>query len=171
MVLRSRRCIARGPCDDSGRTMAPFDLRTWLAAVRRSKLSTRLTIIFVAAIVLPWCAYAWLTISERSAHVNRTERHLSALAAAYGQHAATLMQRYAPGEVDDGLAGFREGLNVPNVSLSLGRRGSTPAADDVIVADADISSVGLAARASMREGEALQEWQAGAYTQAVIFLQ
>ena len=150
--------------------MAPFDLRTWLAAVRRSKLSTRLTIIFVAAIVLPWCAYAWLTISERSAHVNRTERHLSALAAAYGQHAATLMQRYAPGEVDDGLAGFREGLNVPNVSLSLGRRGSTPAADDVIVADADISSVGLAARASMRKDEALQEWQAGAYTQAVALL-
>ena len=72
--------------------MASFDMREWLASVRRSKLSTRLTVLFVAAIVLPWCAYAWLTISEHSAHVERTERTLTTLAAAYGQHAATLMQ-------------------------------------------------------------------------------
>ena len=106
--------------------MAVFDMRQWLASVRRSKLSTRLTVLFVAAIVLPWCAYAWLTISERSAHVDRTERTLAALAAAYGQHAATLMQLYAQSEVDDELTAFREALNVPDVSFSLGKPSSTP---------------------------------------------
>src|SRR5688572_31546769 len=104
--------------------MAFFEIRQWLASVRRSKLSTRLTVLFVAAIVLPWCAYAWLTISEHSAQVDRTERTLAALAAAYGQHAATLMQLYAQSEADDELAAFREALNVPEISFSLGKPSS-----------------------------------------------
>jgi signal transduction histidine kinase len=135
-----------------------------------SKLSTRLTVLFVAAIVVPWCAYAWLTIAVHSAHVARTERTLSALAAAYGQHAATLMQIYAQDEVDDELAAFREGLNVPNVSFALGKPGSTPVAGDVIVA-ADVSPMGFAVTASMRKDEALREWRVDAYAQAVaLFL-
>ena len=150
--------------------MAFFDMRQWPASVRRSKLSTRLTVLFVAAIVLPWCAYAWLTISERSAHVDRTERTLTALAAAYGQHAVTLMQLYAQSKVDDELAAFREALNVPDVSFSLGKQGSTPGAGDVIVAHADVSSIGFSVTASMRKDEALREWWGDAYTQALALL-
>jgi signal transduction histidine kinase len=145
-------------------------MREWVRRVRRSKLSTRLTVLFVAAIVLPWCAYAWLTISEHSAHVDRTERTLTALAAAYGQHAATLMQLYAQGEVGDELAAFREALNVPDVSFSLGTPGSAPVAGDVIVADADVSAMGFSVTASMRKDEALREWRADAYTQALALL-
>ena len=49
-------------------------LRNWLAKARNSKLSTRVTVLFVGAFILPWCVYAWLTITERSEQVsqNRT---------------------------------------------------------------------------------------------------
>ena len=77
--------------------MALYDMRDWLASVRKSKLSTRVTILFAAALVIPWCAYAWLAVSQRAEHVDRTERHLAALAAAYGQHAATVIQLHAHG--------------------------------------------------------------------------
>ena len=59
---------------------AVFDMRQWLTAVRRSKLSTRVTILFAAALVLPWFAYAWLTLTDRAEQVATTERHLAALA-------------------------------------------------------------------------------------------
>ena len=150
--------------------MAFFDMRQGLASVRRSKLSTRLTVLFVAAIVLPWCAYAWLTISERSAQVDRTERTLTALAAAYGQHAATLMQLYARSEADGELAAFREALNVPEISFSLGTPSSAPGAGDVIVAYADVSSMGFSVTASMSKDEALREWWGDATTQALALL-
>jgi signal transduction histidine kinase len=151
----------------SGRTMAFFDLRTWLACVWRSKLSTRVTVIFAAAIVVPWCIYAWLTVSEHAAHVERTERTLSTLAAAYGQHTATVVQLSAQGEADDELAAFREALNVPHVSFSLAKRDPAAPAGDAIVADADVASMGLNVRASMSKSEALREWRANAYAQAV----
>jgi signal transduction histidine kinase len=150
--------------------MAPFDLRTWLASVWRSKLSTRVTVLFAVAIIVPWCVYAWLTVSERTAHVERTERTLSTLAAAYGQHAATVMQLHAQDEADDELMAFREALNVPYVSFSLGRPDSAAPAGDAIIADADIASMGLGVRASMSKAEALREWRANAYTQAVALL-
>ncbi len=163
--------------------MAIFDMREWLASVRRSKLSTRLTVLFVAAIVLPWCAYAWLTISERVQHVERTERTLAALAAAYGQHAATLMQLGAHGEsgkavsmprlpmwttqVEDDLATFRQALNVPGVIFSLRGRASAPLPDGRIAGEVDGLSAGFGVMASMSKDEALQEWRADAYTQAI----
>ena len=163
--------------------MAFFDIREWLAAVRRSKLSTRLTVLFVAGIVLPWCAYAWLTVSNRTAEVERTERTLAALAAAYGQHAATLMQLGARGDagkavsqprlpawtarVDEELAAFRQGLNVPNVRFSLRRTGSAPIPDDAIAATAEDASTGFSVAASMSKTEALKKWWADVYAQSV----
>ena len=150
--------------------MASFDLRTWLTSVWRSKLSTRLTVLFVAAIVLPWCAFAWLTISERAAQVERTERNLVALATAYGQHAATLKQLYEQDEAEDELATFREALNVPSITFSLHGLGAIAGASDVIVGDADVASMGFGVTASMRTDEALREWRADAYTQALALL-
>ena len=67
-------------------------LRIWFAKARNSKLSTRVAVLFVGAFILPWCVYAWLTITERSEQVTRTEHSLAALAAAYGEHATTLMR-------------------------------------------------------------------------------
>ena len=150
--------------------MAPFDLRIWLTSVWRSKLSTRLTVLFVAAIVLPWCAFAWLTISERAAQVERTERNLVVLATAYGQHAATLKQDYVQDEAEGELATFREALNVPSITFSLHGLGATAGASDAIVGDADVPSMGFGVTASMSKDEALREWRADAYTQALALL-
>src|SRR6266436_4217555 len=72
--------------------MAVFDVRNWLAGARRSKLSTRVTVLFVGAFILPWCVYAWLTVTDRADQVKRTEHNLAPLAAAYAEHAATLMR-------------------------------------------------------------------------------
>ncbi len=153
--------------------MAAFHLRAWYGKVRRSKLSTRVTVLFAAAFVIPWCAYAWLTISERTEQVQRSERMLAALAAAYGQHATTLISNPGTARVEDELTAFRAALNVPGVSFSLrrsGEQGSTPALDDrngMIVAEANRPSDGIVAAASMSEAEALKDWRAGAYAQAL----
>src|SRR5262245_51277872 len=97
-------------------------MREWLARVRKSKLSTRVAVLFGGAFVLPWCAYAWLTAVERADQVERTERYLAALASAYAQHAATLQpDAGAPSNsrLEEELAAFRAGLNVPGVTFSL----------------------------------------------------
>ncbi len=177
--------------------MAAFDMRTWLGDVRRSKLSTRVTALFVAAFVLPWCAYAWLTITERAQQVERTERNLAALAAAYGQHATTLMRAGIHGttgetvskpalplwtaRVEEEAAAFRSALHVPGVTVSLRWRvapagGSNTAPDrtvvfsdrdGMIVAEVARFSAGIGAVASMSKIEVLKDWRANAYTQAL----
>src|SRR5882757_7691066 len=67
-------------------------LRNWLEKTRNSKLSTRVAVLFVGALILPWFVYAWLTITERSEQVKRTEQNLGSLAAAYAEHATMLMR-------------------------------------------------------------------------------
>jgi len=179
--------------------MAAFDMRTWLAMVRRSKLSTRVTVLFVAAFVLPWCAYVWLTITERAAQVERIEQNLATLAAGYGQHATTLMRAGIQGvageasskpallmwttRVENEAAAFRAALNVPGVTFSLRWRvapsgsGGTDTARDLapvfgdrnglIVAEVNRSSAGIGVTASMSKADALRDWRADAYTQAI----
>src|SRR5215213_1995539 len=114
---------------------AVFDMRQWLTAVRRSKLSTRVTILFAAALVLPWFAYAWLTLTDRAEQIAATERHLAALAAAYRQHATTIMRfaAHMPGgevlptpgyplwttSVEEQVAAFRAAIDAPDVKFSL----------------------------------------------------
>jgi signal transduction histidine kinase len=172
-------------------------MRDWLARVRKSRLSTRVAVLFAAAFVLPWCAYAWLTITERAEQVERTERYLAALATAYAQHATTTLQLGAharggetvsnPGrppwttQLEDELTAFRAGLNVPRVTFSLrwvetssvhpgSGSGFTTAFDDhddMIVAEVSRAGGGIGATASMRKNEALKDWLAGAYTQAI----
>jgi len=113
-----------------------FDMsRGWFLKIRTSKLSTRITIVFVAAFILPWGAYAWLTMTERSEQVARTEHHLASLAAAYGEHATSLMRlgvavptdkagsplSNLAGRGNEELEAFRRALNVPGVRFSLRR--------------------------------------------------
>jgi signal transduction histidine kinase len=148
-------------------TMASFDIRDWIGCVRRSKLSTRLTVLFVTAIVLPWCAFAWLTISGRAAQLERTEQNLTALAAAYGQHAATLKQLYAQEEVDRELQAFREALNVPHVSFLLHMPGAARVGGNLIAADTLVPSMGFAVTASMSRDDALKEWWSDSTAQAI----
>jgi hypothetical protein len=41
------------------KTLTAFEmLRRWIAKARKSKLSTRVIVLFVAALFLPWCGYA-----------------------------------------------------------------------------------------------------------------
>src|SRR5512132_1010082 len=115
--------------------MAAGDIRNWFARVLRSKLSTCVIVLFAAALILPWGAYASLTISERSEQIERTKHSLAALATAYGEHATTLMRlgiviptdepiskspvpdSEAQGEKE--IVAFRESLNAPGVRFSL----------------------------------------------------
>src|SRR5205823_3645762 len=150
--------------------MAAFDMRNWLARVYGSKLSTRVITLFVAAIVLPWCAFAWLAITERAEQLTRTEHDLAALAAAYGEHATTLMRLgiavptggSVASATDRGrqeLTAFRGALNAPGVNFSLRRIGEpspdaapdlTPAFDDAngaVTAEVDRPAAGIAAAA------------------------
>jgi signal transduction histidine kinase len=115
-----------------------FDLsRSWLARLHKSKLSTRLTALFIGAFILPWGVVAWLSHTERFDQVLRVQQNLAALAAAYGEHATTLMRLGIPvpaGEVvsdahpgdarqrgEEEIAAFRGALNVPGVRFSLRR--------------------------------------------------
>ncbi len=109
-------------------------LRNGLEAVRVSKMSTRLTVMFVAAFVVPWFVYAWAMTTGRTAEVERVERNLAALAAAYGEHATTLMRFGIPVPADgnaapsdpaamrrgaEEVAAFHSALNVPGVRFGL----------------------------------------------------
>jgi len=119
-------------------------LRHWLEKTRNSKLSTRVTVLFVGAFILPWCLYAWLTITERSEQVARTENNLASLAAAYGEHATMLMRLGIDVPTDEAvskpafpnpmergeaeLSAFRSALNAPGIDFSLRRIGTPIAA-------------------------------------------
>ncbi len=158
----------------------------WLARVRKSKLSTRVAALFAVAFVVPWCAYAWLTITHRADQVERTELHLAALASAYAQHATTTLQLGAGtrlGEatglplwtprIESEMATFRAALNVPKASFSLRQATATRAFErrnGMIVAEGRPTKHGLAATAAMSEDEALKDWLSGAYTQAIALV-
>src|SRR6476660_6381967 len=119
--------------------MAVFDVRNSLARARRSKLSTRVSLLFVCAFILPWCVFTWLTVTERAQQVKRTEQNLAALAAAYEEHAAALMRLGIAVPIDGTasksdssnstergeaeLTAFRTALDAPRVNLSLHRTG------------------------------------------------
>jgi signal transduction histidine kinase len=179
--------------------MAVFDVRNWLAGAHRSKLSTRVSVLFVGAFILPWAIYAWLTVNERAEQVQRTEQNLSALAAAYGEHAAALMRLGIAVPIDgtvsnnstergEGeLTAFRTALNARGINFSLHgkakagldlRRPSGPDAaaplsgnrNGVITAEMAHPTSGFAATASMSEEDALEEWRARSEAAAIALL-
>ena len=177
--------------------MAVFDVRSWVAGARRSKLSTRVTVLFAGAFILPWCVFAWLTATERADQIKRTEHDLAPLAAAYGEHATALMRLGIAVPIDEAasksvysnsteqgeaeLSAFRTALNAPGVEFSLRRiaTGLKAAADltasfdnrnGVITAQVNRPASGFAVTASMSEEEALKEWRARADTGAIALL-
>src|SRR4029077_20659981 len=111
--------------------MAVFDMRSWLARARKSKLSTRVTVLFIGAFILPWVVYAWLTVTGRAEQMQRTEHNLAALAAAYGEHAAALMRLGIAVPIDEAasnsstergeaeMTAFRVALNADGIKFSL----------------------------------------------------
>ncbi len=171
--------------------MPAFDAGNWFLRMRESKLSTRAILLFSAALVLPWCAYAWLTSSDRSEQLARTEHNLAALASAYGEHAATLMRLNIAVPIDEAvslpsrgsivrgeaeLTQFRVALNAPGVKLSLRRMNEPGIAQDAaefgqteesISAQVDRPAAGIAATASMSTHEALADWRARAEAEAI----
>src|SRR5258708_20031388 len=176
--------------------MAVFDVRSWLARARRSKLSTRVTVLFIGAFFLPWGVYAWLTVTGRAEQMLGTEHNLAALAAAYGEHAAALMRLGVAVPIDGDfsnnstergaaeMTAFRSALNADGIKCSLHGPGKTslalhgpdaaaPSFDNrngVITAQVNRPAAGFAATASMSEDEALKEWQARADAGAITLL-
>jgi signal transduction histidine kinase len=88
-------------------------LRNGLARARKSKLSTRVAVLFAGAFILPWGAYGWLTITERAEQIDRAEHNLAALATAYGEHATTLMRLGIAVPIDRADSGFPAAQNLP----------------------------------------------------------
>jgi signal transduction histidine kinase len=166
-------------------------LRSWLVKARKPTLSTCVIVLFAGAVILPWCALAWLTSTERAEEVAKARYNLAALAAAYTEHAATLMESSTSTanagrpDIDDWakseMAAFRNALNLPSIRFAL-RSGGTPrvtlgesaqdASSGVLSAltdqDGTISAevdhpAGITAMVSMPEDEALREWRSRAY--------
>jgi len=171
-------------------------IRNWLSKLRASKLSTRIGVLFAGAFVLPWFAYAWLTATERAEQLAKTEQNLASLAAAFGEHATTLMRfgiavptgdTVAGSRGEDELKAYRGSLNVPGVTFSLRRIGPAspggegpdatpdpmPKSSDtngIVSVEVDRPAAGIAAAAAMSKAEALKEWQARANTAFVALL-
>jgi signal transduction histidine kinase len=141
-------------------------------------------VLFAGAVILPWCALAWLTTTERSEEVAKAQYNLAALAAAYTEHAATLMES-GTGTANAGrpdlndwakneMAAFRGALNLPGIRFAL-RSSGTPSVtlgegalsptftdrDGTISAEVD-HPAGITAMVSMREDDALKEWRSRA---------
>jgi signal transduction histidine kinase len=166
--------------------MAVFDVRNSLARARRSKLSTRVSLLFVCAFILPWCVFTWLTVTERAEQVQRTEQNLAALAAAYGEHAAALMRLGIAVPIDGTipkssmergqaeLTAFRTALNAQGVNFSLHGRGKdgpgSGNGNHVITAEMDQPTSGFVATASMSEEDALKDWRASSEAAAIALL-
>jgi signal transduction histidine kinase len=178
-----------------------FDLsRSWFARLRKSKLSTRVIALFVAAFFLPWGVFTWLVTTERAEHIQRVEQNLASLAAAYGEHATTLMRLgipvaagesvSQPGRSQEEITAFRSALNVPGVRFSLRRIGKSDAVlnggsgpdaapdlapvfrdkSDDITAEVDRPAAGIAATASLSKEYALKEWRARATTEIITLM-
>jgi signal transduction histidine kinase len=119
--------------------MAALIMRNCLAKARRSKLSTGVGVLFVGALIIPWCAYAWLAATERAEQVKKTEQYLTSLATGYAEHATTLMRLGITVPTDEAVANpgvaraksqgeeeidaFRSALNAAGVKFSLRRIG------------------------------------------------
>jgi len=141
-------------------------------------------VLFAGAVILPWCALAWLTTTERSEEVAKAQYNLAALAAAYTEHAATLMES-GTGTANAGrpdindwakteMAAFRDALSLPGIRFAL-RSSGTPSVtlregalsptftdrDGTISAEVD-HPAGITAMVSMREDDALKEWRSRA---------
>ena len=99
----------------------------------------------LALLALLWLLYAWLTVSEHDDQLHGVQEHLADIAAAYGEHAGTLMNhgivfplpgasegRSGPGDIAAGakaLADFRGALDIGDIALTMRRDGAPHAGD------------------------------------------
>src|SRR5665213_4264272 len=93
----------------------------------------------LALLLVLWSLYGWVTVSEHAASRTEVQDHLADVAAAYGEHASTLMQNVVPIRVagaagghsqpgavaagEKALAQFRAALDIPRIALSIVKDG------------------------------------------------
>jgi signal transduction histidine kinase/CheY-like chemotaxis protein/HPt (histidine-containing phosphotransfer) domain-containing protein len=106
------------------------------------RLSRAVVIASLALLGLLWGAYGWVTVSERSHTLHQAQEHLADVAAAYGEHASSIMQdgkpirvagtlngQSASGSVQAGesaLEQFRGALGLSGITLFIRKDGSGP---------------------------------------------
>jgi signal transduction histidine kinase len=156
-------------------------IQRWIAHARSVKLSNYLIALFAVAIVVPWCVYACLVVNDRDNRIASAQTRLAGLAAAYVEHAATLIRLGVPvpvgGSAGDEasanganeMARFVRGLGQPDAHFALRRYASLrPSSDDtVIAASADRESAGITADVSVLKAPVLREWRRAALLGAV----
>ena len=80
-----------------------------------SRLSHSVLGVGLAGLLALWGLFAWLTLSERSVALHNVQEHLSDVAAAYGEHASTLMQMGIPVPLTgDGISAAGDGKSHAN---------------------------------------------------------
>ena len=115
-----------------------------LRAMVEGHLSATIPAMGLLALVGLWSLYGWLAVTGRQAALRDARDHLTDVAAAYGEHASTLMQmgmpirmrdmptgQSFPGSVAAGeksLAAFRGALDLRNISVWIHKNGDGPRA-------------------------------------------
>ena len=110
------------------------------------RLSKLVLAASAAILVALWALYGSLTLSERRDTLHAVHDHLADVAAAYGEHASTLMQlglpirikgmpdgQSAPGSTaagEESIARFRGALDLQNISIWIYKRGDGPRAGE-----------------------------------------
>jgi signal transduction histidine kinase/DNA-binding response OmpR family regulator len=116
-----------------------------LHAIVEGHLSATIPAMGLLALVGLWSLYGWLAVTGRQAALRDARDHLTDVAAAYGEHASTLMQmgmpirmrdmpagQSFPGSVAAGeksLANFRGALDLRDISVWIHKNGAGPRAD------------------------------------------
>jgi len=157
-----------------------FDfLSVWYEKMRRVRLSTWVMALFVVAVLSPWLAFIWMKDASRSNQLTEARQSLTALAAAYGEHAAALRQLgiAVPMEGEpivtanvmrgaDAMETFRLALNVPAVRFSLqpfeaGKMPGTVLRDEseLLVAEIARRAEDVVVTASFPRDIALRAWR------------
>ena len=93
--------------------------RKCLAPTRGVELSTWVSRLFVAAFIIPWVVFAWMTLQERADVLRRLDDNRAALAATYGEHAAQQVAAVASLNPDRALADWRQHAKAAFVALVL----------------------------------------------------
>ena len=98
-------------------------MRPRVARAPKNKPSTPVTGLFIASLILPWGAYAWLTIADRSEQLERIEHTIADVAAAYGERPTALMRlkiaAAASLSKDQALKDWRSRAEIEGIALFL----------------------------------------------------
>jgi signal transduction histidine kinase len=150
-------------------------MRGGVAAARRAKLSTWVSVLFAGAFVLPWCVFTWWTLEARAEEIARVQRSLISAAAVYAEHAAALPRNEAGLPADARMASVRQSLNLEGAAFSL-IADAVPATatpivgheDGMIHAEMPHPGAQLFASVSVSEEVALAPWRERVWFQGGI---